>query len=68
MIAGILNVEQRCCGVYMRIGNNHHNVGIGCEGVYESREAGVTNFHALKLGLCLATRKLELLDYVGDLD
>ena len=52
----------------VRVGDNHHNISVGCERVNEGREARVANLHPLELRLRFATRKFKLFDNVGNLN
>ena len=55
VVAGILNIQKRGCGVNMGVGHNHHNVGIGREGINEGRKSRVADFHSLELRLRFTT-------------
>ena len=67
VVSGILNVQQGRSRVHVRIGHNHHNVGVLRKGINKGGKSRVAHFHALELGLGLATGELELLDNVRDL-
>jgi len=67
MMLGIVDVHFGGLGLNLWIRDNYHDVGIGCEGIDHSTKTGVTHFHPLELGLCLATTQLELFHNVANL-
>ena len=60
------NVKVRKRRGHVSPHHDDHHVCVGREVVDESRELGVTHFHALELRLCLRAAQLELFDNVRD--
>eukprot|EP00588_Corethron_pennatum_P011397 CAMPEP_0194269030 /NCGR_PEP_ID=MMETSP0169-20130528/3263_1 /TAXON_ID=218684 /ORGANISM="Corethron pennatum, Strain L29A3" /LENGTH=301 /DNA_ID=CAMNT_0039010521 /DNA_START=125 /DNA_END=1026 /DNA_ORIENTATION=+ len=65
MLLGVADVDERGGGTDPGIAD-HHDVGVGREGIDVGRKHRVPHLHAPELRLRLAAAELELFDNIGD--